>query len=125
MEPNEPHPPSHVSDPSGEQNRAPAAPASPGSAPARDPSDKATQLGLGLPEGVRRGNLRRPPNLAVIALTLLAYLLVLVAFGSWFHHRLMSDIESRIESARSNDARIEPAHVVAQPAPNAPAPAPA
>jgi hypothetical protein len=76
------------------------------------------QLGL----GARRGNLRRPPNLAVIALTLVGYLLVLVAFGFWFHHRLMSDIGARIESARSRDVRIEPAHVAVQPRPVAPPP---
>jgi hypothetical protein len=76
------------------------------------------ELGL----GARRGNSRRPPNLAVIALTLLAYLLILVACGFWFHHRLLSDIEHRIESARSNDARIEPAHVAPPPVVSAPAP---
>jgi hypothetical protein len=45
---------------------------------------------------------------------LFAYLLVLVGCGFWFHRRLMSEIEARIESA----------HVAVQPAVSVPAPPP-
>jgi hypothetical protein len=98
-----------------EQSGAPAA-------SSREPSDKATQLGLGPGESARRANVRRSPNLIVIALTLFAYLLVLVACGFWFHHRLMSDIEARIESARSNEPRLESTRVAVPSAAGPPAP---
>jgi hypothetical protein len=115
MESTEPSPPTNVADPSLEQTGGPAA-------SSRESSDKAAQLGLGPGEITRRANLRRSPSLVVIALTLLAYLLVLVAFGFWFHQRLMSDVDSRINSVRSHDARIESAHVAVPPAVDPPGP---
>jgi hypothetical protein len=71
-------------------------------------SDKAAQLGLGTRErlgssspGSRVSNLRRTPLLSkVMVLTLLAYLAVLVLVAIWFHHRLMSGIDARLEAAR-------------------------
>jgi hypothetical protein len=79
----------------------------------------AKELGLGSREGtrvtpgIRRANSRRPTGIVVLAMTLLAYLLILVACGFWFHQRLMSGIEARIGAAR----------VAVQPAVSSPGPA--